>query len=209
VNLVRVVLADPHSVVLLGLRALLESERDVRVVATAVDGAEALKAVRDHKPDLLFVERDMQRPSGIEVMRSLRAELPFTRAIVLGSVLRPDDIAAALRAGARGILPWDRAAADGLRCLRVVANGGYWLDGDAPGDRVRSVISGVAESRGDALTRRERELAEHVADGLRNAEIGTRLGISEGTVKIHLNRIYRKLGLPSRVALALYLREHG
>ncbi|HEY3287180.1 MAG TPA: response regulator transcription factor [Gemmatimonadaceae bacterium] len=206
---VRVVLADPHSVVLVGLRTLLESERDVQVVATAVDGAETLKAVRDHNPDLLFVERDMQRPSGIEVVRTLRSENHPTRAIMLGSVLRPDDIAAALRAGARGILPWDRAAADGLRCLRVVASGGHWLDGDAPGDRVRSVMNSVADSQGDALTRRERELAEHVAAGLRNAAIALRLGISEGTVKIHLNRIYRKLGLPSRVALALYLRENG
>jgi DNA-binding CsgD family transcriptional regulator len=70
-------------------------------------------------------------------------------------------------------------------------------------------MNSVADSQGDALTRRERELAEHVAAGLRNAAIALRLGISEGTVKIHLNRIYRKLGLPSRVALALYLRENG
>lgn len=206
---VRVVLADPHSVVLIGLRTLLEGEWDVQVVATAVDGAETLGAVREHRPDVLFVERDMQRPSGIEVVRTLRSENHPTRAIVLGSVLRPEDIATALRAGARGILPWDRAAADGVRCLRVVINGGHWLEGDAPGDRVRDVMNSVAESQGDRLTRRERELAEHVAAGFRNAEIAGQLGISEGTVKIHLNRIYRKLGLPSRVALALYLRENG
>ncbi|MHB0963635.1 MAG: response regulator transcription factor [Gemmatimonadaceae bacterium] len=206
---IRVVLADPHRVVLIGLQTLLEGERDVQVVATAVDGEETLHAVREQRPDVLFVERDLQHPSGVEVVRTLRAEALPTRAIVLGSMLRPDEIAAALRAGARGILPWDRAAVDGLRCLRVVVSGGHWLDGEAPGDRVRSAASSVSESQGDALTRRERELSELVAAGLRNAEIGTRLSISEGTVKIHLNRVYRKLGLSSRVALANYLRENG
>ena len=206
---IRVVLADPHSVVLIGLQTLLEGERDVQVVATAVDGEETLKAVREHRPDVLFVERDLQHPSGVDVVRTIRAENLPTRAIVLGSVLRPDDIAAALRAGARGILPWDRAAADGLRCMWVVVNGGHWLEGDAPGDRVRDAISSAADSQGDALTRRERELAEHVAAGLRNAEIGARLGISEGTVKIHLHNIYEKLGLDGRVALMLYAQDKG
>lgn len=207
-KITRVVLADPHSVVLVGLRALLESERDVQVVATAVDGGEALKAVREYRPDVLFVERELQQVSGIDVVRTIRQEQLPTRCVVLGSVLRADDVASALHAGARGVLPWDRAAADGLRCLRVVVSGGHWLEGDAPGDRVRNVMQSVADSHGDALTRRERELAEHVAAGLRNADIAARLGISEGTVKIHLNRVYRKLGLPSRVALALYLRDH-
>lgn len=205
---VRVALADPHSVVLIGLRTLLEGERDIQVVASSVDGAEALDAVRALRPDVLFIEKDTQHPDGIEVIRAVRAEGLPTRCVMLGSTLRADDIGAALRAGVRGILPWDRAAADGIRCLRVVVNGGHWLEGDASSSRLQAAIGSVAESRGDALTRRERELAELVADGLRNSEIGARLGISEGTVKIHLNRVYRKLGLPSRVALALYLREN-
>ncbi len=208
-TLVRVALADPHSVVLVGLRTLLEGERDIQIVATAVDGAEALDAVRELRPDVLFIEKDTQHPAGLDVIRAICAERLPTRCVMLGSTLRPDDIAAALRAGVRGILPWDRAAADGIRCLRVVVNGGHWLDGDAPGDRVRTAINSIADARGDALTRRERELAELVAAGLRNAEIGARLSISAGTVKIHLNRVYRKLGLPSRVALANYLRENG
>lgn len=206
---VRVALADPHSVVLVGLRTLLEGERDIQVVASAVDGEEALDAVRTLRPEVLFIEKDTQHPDGLEVIRTIGAEGLPTRCVMLGSTLRNEDIGAALRAGVRGILPWDRAAADGIRCLRVVVNGGHWLEGDASGARLQAALASVAESRGDALTRRERELAELVAEGLRNSDIGARLGISEGTVKIHLNRVYRKLGLPSRVALALYLRENG
>ena len=173
------------------------------------DGADAVGQIEKLRPDVLFIERDTQHPDGLDVVRAARAEQLPTRCVLLGSTLGPDDVAAALRAGVRGILPWDRAAADGLRCLRVVVNGGHWLEGDASVDDIRRVAQAVPEARGDALTRRERELAEQVAAGLRNGAIAQRLGISEGTVKIHLNRVYRKLGLSSRVALALYLREHA
>jgi DNA-binding NarL/FixJ family response regulator len=209
-TVIRAVLANPYTVVLVGLRALLESDRDVQVVATAVSADETFAAVGEHEADILFVERAMPGTGGLDIIRRLHDTGRAVRSVLMGSVLEAEDIAAALEAGARGALVWDKAASDAVRCLRVVANGGIWLDGDAPTDRIRLLLAEHGgRGRGNSLTRRESELAALVANGLRNAQIAERLHISEGTVKIHLNRIYRKLGTPSRVALALYLRDHA
>lgn len=206
----RVVLVDDHVVVLMGLQTLLSMERDVTVVGTAVDGDEALDAVRAHDPDVLVVDLQMPRLTGLGVLRALKEQKARTRVVLMGAVMSDDEIAMALRLGARGILAKDRAAAELMRCLRVVMGGGYWLEGTASTEEsTRERAATANEERLRVLTPREQQLAACVAKGMRNAEIAQHLGIAEGTVKIHLNRVYRKLGVASRVALTLAIQNQA
>ena len=203
---IRVVLADDHGVVLVGLQTLLGLEKDVEIVAVAVDGLEALDAVREHDPDVLILDLTMPRAGGMDVLTALRADKRRTRTVLLSAVLSEPDIARALHLGARGVLTKDRAAVDIVRCLRVVSSGGYWLEGaHAGGATVASLTAHMQTDDGKTLTARESELANCVAEGMRNAEIARRLGIAEGTVKIHLYRIFKKLDVSSRVELVLAL----
>lgn len=199
---IRVVLADDHMVVLVGLKTLLGVERDVDVQAVAIDGEEALEAVRRHDPDVLVADLQMPRMDGLAVLRTLRQEQRATRVVVMGAVMTDEEVMLALKLGARGILSKDRAASELMACLRVVAAGGHWLEGaPALAAQAEARTLHMSEEVGRVLTRREEQLAACVAKGMRNAEIAQQLGISEGTVKIHLNRIYKKMGVTSRVGL--------
>ncbi|WP_191060818.1 response regulator [Geminicoccus harenae] len=205
----RIVLADDHPVVLQGVNWLLEREGDLEVVARCQSGEEALAAVREHRPDLLVLDLNMPGLSGMDVLRGIAEERLGLRVVLLTADLRDDDLFEAVRLGVRGVILKDMAPELLVRCIRTVHAGGQWLEQHLTGwtlDRLLARESAKQQAT-KTLTQREIELVRLVAEGLRNKEIAFRLGITEGTVKIHLHRIYEKLQVTSRIELANYIRR--
>lgn len=202
--MINVVIADDHPIVLAGLGQLIRGEAGMQVVATCVNGAEALEAVHTKKPDVLLLDINMPRLDGLGVLRALAAERAEVCTVVLTAELDPSVVAALRLAGARAIVLKELSPQHVVDCIRRVHAGAEWIEclGHA-----RAATEIRSESRDYVdLTPRERELAALVASGLRNREIASRLGISEGTAKLHLYNVYKKLGVANRVELALRMQ---
>ena len=206
---IRLVLADDHPVVLTGLEQLLALEDDFVVLARCADGEEALRVVREHRPDVLVLDLHMPVKDGLAVLRELHGERLPARVVILTASLGTHDVLEAIRLGARGVVLKDMAPDLLVRCIRTVHAGGQWLERGLATAALNRLLEGEASARraADLLTPRELELVRMVARGLRNKEIARELDITEGTVKIHLHNIYRKVGVDSRVALTLYAQE--
>jgi DNA-binding NarL/FixJ family response regulator len=200
-----VVLADDHLIVLDGLQRLLEAESDCTVVATCRTAEAALDACGREPVDILITDLRMPAMGGIELLRQVAARHPAIRTVVLTADLGEEDAAAALRHGVKGIVLKEEAPSVLSECLRVLAAGGTWL---ADAHRARGEAGAaeggrpVDEALLALLTPREVEIARFVSRGLRSKDIGIALGISPGTVKIHLHRIYTKLQISTRIELA-------
>ena len=202
--MINIVIADDHPIVLAGLGQLIRGEAGMQVVATCVNGNEALQAVRARRPDVLLLDINMPRLDGFGVLRTLASERADVRTIVLTAELDSGAVAAARLAGARGVVLKELSPQHVLDCIRRVHSGTDWVEFLG---RARDVVEQRDEQRDTSeLTPRERELATLVASGLRNREIATRLGISEGTAKLHLYNVYKKLGVSSRVELAIRMQ---
>jgi two-component system, NarL family, nitrate/nitrite response regulator NarL len=208
---IRLVLADDHPLLLDALARLVGQEPDMEVVARCGDGEAALRAAREHRPDVLVLDLRMPRLGGMEVLRRVAGEAPGVRVVVLAGELDEGGLLEAVRLGARGVVLKDAGPDVLVRCVRTVHEGGQWLDSHVAGRALERLLAReTARQRVAAvLTPREVELVELVSQGLRNKEVAARLGISEGTVKIHLHRIYDKLGVGSRVGLANHVRDKG
>jgi DNA-binding NarL/FixJ family response regulator len=206
---VSLILADDHPIVLDGLERLFVAQGDFAIVARCRDGAEALQAVRQHRPDVLVLDIRMPEPDGLAVLRQLEG-LP-TRIVLLTAELDEDDVLEAVRLGVRGVVLKEMAPQMLVDCVRKVAAGEQWIERRSLTralDRMLRREAGLREVT-SVLTPREIEIVRLVAEGLRNQAIGERLHISEGTVKVHLHNIYEKLGIDGRVALTHYAREKG
>ena len=209
-HLVRVLLADDHPVVLAGLRELIAAKDGFQVVATATNGEEALRALRELKPDLAVLDVSMPDMTGLDVLAVLNSEGLDIPVVFLTATASDEQIAAAVTLGVRGIVLKDAAPDSLIQCLRTIADGGRWL----PPEVVDAALSRESERRLEAhrveqsMTSREREIALLVAKGMSNKEIGRKLSVSEGTVKIHLHNIYQKLGVSNRTSLAALALAH-
>jgi DNA-binding NarL/FixJ family response regulator len=202
---ITVVIADDHPIVLMGLDNLFALEREYRVVARCVSGEEALDAVAKHDPDILIVDMKMQPLDGIAVLEALKRSEARVRTILLSASIHPTDVRTALRLGARGVIFKEQAPQQLIQCVRTVHEGGYWLEQAGLSDVLREEPATPHPSNASpTLTGREREIVNLVADGLRNKEIAKRLDIAEGTVKVHLNNMAKKLGVENRVGLLLH-----
>jgi len=208
----RVILADDHPVFLNGLRSLLQTDPTFEVVATCSDGEAALQAILEIKPDLAVLDVSMPGCTGVEVLARLGNRGLSTRVILLTASAGDHEIVEAVARGAYGLMLKDAAADTLLECMRSVSVGRRWL----PRDVVEAAVRREGEKRArvsqldDALTSREREIVTLVAEGQSNKEIARRLGLTDGTVKIHLHNIYRKLEVSNRTsltALALSFRN--
>lgn len=193
----RLVIADDHHLFRQGLTSLLRSEPDVTVVAET-DRVESLGPLLGKTPcDLLLLDLQMER-SVLGDIEALSSHAPI---VVLTASEVAADAVAAIRRGARAVV-FKRFAVETLMdAIRTVANGDVWLPASLQthmADQLRSPAS-------NALSPREEDVLRHVAIGMRNAEIAETLAISEETVKTHLNRIFRKLGVRDRVELALHV----
>jgi DNA-binding NarL/FixJ family response regulator len=204
---IRLVLADDEAMLRRGLRVLLENGGSIHVVAEAGDGEELLTAVRVHRPDVALVDVQMPGTDGLDALRALQAmpEAPVTA--VLTTFDLDDYVAEALRLGANGFLLKDADPAVLVRAVQDLASGGAVLDPRITArllPRFRGLSDSVQEAqlvRG--LSGRESQVLRLLADGRSNADIGTRLGLTEATVKSYVSTVLSKLGAENRVQAAL------
>lgn len=210
-NGLTLVLADDHHVVREGLRLLLETRLHCRVVGEAATGAEAVALVRQYHPDLLIVDLSMPGMNGIEVIRTVRAQVPETRVIVLSIHGDEPHVREALRAGAMAYVLKEALADDFLHAITQVAAGQRYLSPRLAERAIRS-FAGEGQDAGteaEGLSPREREVLALVAEGLTSAAIAERLGIGVRTVEWHRARLLHKLGLHTVADLVRYALQHG
>jgi DNA-binding NarL/FixJ family response regulator len=209
---IRIVLADDHPIVLEGVARLVEQEPDLELVARCGSGALVLATVRDHRPDILVLDLRMPQLGGMEVLRQAARDGLSMKTVLLTADIGEEDLLEAVRLGVRGIVLKEAAPDQLVRCIRAVNAGGQWLEQRLAGLALERLLA--HESRQQRMTQilsaRELELARLVRRGARNKVIAIELGITEGTVKLHLHRIYKKLGVTSRIELANHVqREEG
>jgi DNA-binding NarL/FixJ family response regulator len=206
---IRLVLADDHPIVLDGLENLFRLQPNFQVVARCLNGEETLAAVRRHRPDVLLLDIHMPGKDGLTVLRELQREKLPTKTVLLAAVLEEGEALDALRLGVRGMLLKELAPQMVVRCVRKVHLGEQWIETHAFGCALHTLLQREAGEREAVrvLTPREGELLRMVARGLRNKEMSERLGIGEGTVKMHLHHVYRKLKVKNRVQLILYAQS--
>ncbi len=207
---VHLALADDHPIVLDGLESLFRLEPDFQVVARCINGEETLVAVRRHRPDILILDLRMPRGDGLEILRTLRREKLPTKVVLLAAALEEDEILDALRLGVRGVVLKELAPQLLVECVRKVHAGEQWLEKQLSSRVLETLLRREAGGRAasSVLTPREIEIVRMVASGLRNRELARRLGVTEGTVKIHLHNIYKKLKVQSRVELVLHAQSN-
>lgn len=205
----RILIADDHPLMLSGLEAVLRNTA-YQVVGKARDGVELLNLLPNSRADILIVDINMPGRNGIEVLRTLRSKGDRRAVILLTADLHDDALADALELDVNGIILKEGAETLLITCLDQVARGGRWIDGGVV-QRALDLAKKDKNKRGPLakLTVRERAIAQLVGQGLRNREIGDELGLTEGTVKVSLHRIYDKLGIETRVELAMLARDAG
>ncbi len=188
---IRVLVADDHPILREGLVVLINRQDGMTVVAEASDGREAVELFARVAPDLAVIDLRMPAMDGIEVIAAIRSADPHARLIILTSFASDEDIYRALRAGARGYLLKEEPVEELVECLRAVHEGRTFIP--------PAIASKLAQRVGTVdLTAREREVLSLIAKGLANREIGQKLDVTEGTVKVHVNNILTKLGVASR-----------
>jgi two-component system nitrate/nitrite response regulator NarL len=210
-----IVIADDHALFRAGLRMLLESESDLRVLAEAGDGDEALDAVRAHKPDILLLDLAMPRRPGLEVLRALGESQTLVRTIMLTAAIDNAQMIEALQLGAQGIVLKDCATQLLFKSIRAVVTGEYWVGRERVTNLVRylrsiatSAEAGASRTQKFRLTARELQIISAIVGGYTNKEIAQRFALSEDTVKHHLTNIFDKCGLSNRLELALFAVNH-
>lgn len=210
---VRIVVADDQTTVRQGLATMLDLLPDVEVVGTAANGAEALRLVADHAPDVVLMDLHMPGMDGVEATRRIRAEHPATRVVVLTTFADDDSVLAGLRAGALGYLTKEAGREEIGRAVQAAAAGQSVLDADVQRRLVAATGAPVAPParRGlpGGLTPREGEVLALIGAGLTNREIAARLYVSEATVKTHINNLFAKAGLRDRAQAVRYAYDHG
>ena len=199
---IRIMIADDHSVVRFGIAAIVSSRRDMTVVAQAANGTEAVELFRTHRPDITLIDLRMPELGGADVIRIVRNEEPKARFIVLTTYQGEEDIHRALIAGASAYLLKGMSHSELLNALDVVYRGGRYFP--------QSVLYTLNGRRPDAeLTPREHEIVKLIVLGLTNKEIGRHLGITEGTVKWHVNLILGRMGVSDRTQAAIAAVKRG
>jgi len=214
---VRILVADDHAMFRDGLKRLVESEDDLHVVGEAGDATEAVNLSRELKPDVLLLDLTMPNGGGLDALRAICSGPPTaTRSIMLtGDHNHRGDTIAALQLGARGIVVKTSEAVMLFRSIRAVMMGEYWLWHQKVADGVEAIRLIMANGDGGSktdkyrLTARELEIVPHVAGGASNRDIAQLLSVREDTVKRHLSNIFDKLGVYSRLELALFAINHG
>jgi two-component system nitrate/nitrite response regulator NarL len=206
-----VLIADDHPVVLGGLKALIAENPQFRVVATAADGASALAELQRTTPDVAVLDLNMPIHNGLAVLQRAAELHVSTPIVILAAAASDADIHALVTSGAAGLLFKDAAPQVLTTCLERVLAGRKWIAADALAAVQRQEVKNqLSQSRLSSLTQREIELLRLVQNSRSNKEIAYALNLSEGTVKVHLNNMFRKLGVSSRAELAsLKLVESG
>ena len=208
---VTLVAADPHPLSLLGLDQLLKSEQGLTLLASCTTAAETMQEVRRHQPDLLVVDINLPDRDGLELINELKNSSLEVKIVVLTATMDDEQTIDALRFGVKGVVLKSMPSHLLVQCLQKVAAGGLWMEKESIGQAFEKMLHREAGMRRLAtiLTPRETEVMRCVATGLSNNQIAEKLIVSEGTIKIHVHNIYRKLGINNRVDLTLYAQKRG
>ncbi|MFO7785934.1 MAG: response regulator transcription factor [Desulfatiglandales bacterium] len=209
----RIVLAEDHTILREGLKALLSAEPSMEIVCEAGDGQEAIRCVDAHSPDLVLIDLTMPRMDGLEAIREIRRRHTTTRILVLTVHRTEEYIHAALEAGADGYVVKDSTHSELLMAIHHVLSGKRYLGPEASEKVIEGYLEGQKSLRKktvlDTLTQRERETLKLIAEGYRNREIADFLCISVKTVEKHRGSLMKKLKLHNSAALTAFAVEKG
>ncbi|MCU0841791.1 MAG: two-component system response regulator NarL [Thiobacillaceae bacterium] len=206
-----VAIVDDHPLFRRGLIQLLRTLSEFELVAEASSGAEGIATAKALRPDLLLLDLNMKDMSGLDVLRQVKPALPDTRVIMITVSDQTEDLVAALLAGADGYLLKDMEPEEMLESLRVAAAGRLTVSGSLAhvlAEALREQARPVSPQEA-GLTEQEWRILDLIADGMSNKLIARELEIAEGTVKVHVKHLLRKLNLRSRVEAAVWRIEHG
>ena len=206
---IRVVLADDHSVVRAGIRKILETVSDIKVVAEASDGKQAIEAIAAVRPDVAVLDVRMPRSSGIDATRWIREHSPKTAVLVLSAYDDDPYVLAVLQAGANGYVLKSADAEDIVLAVRNVHAGKSALDPEIAKKVLKSLSGAQGSDQLQPLSAREREVLSLVSQGHTNKAIGSVLQISPRTVQGHLAKIFNKLGAESRTQAVMRAISSG
>jgi DNA-binding NarL/FixJ family response regulator len=210
---VRILLADDHTLVRQGLRKLLEERPDWEVIAEAGDGREAVRLAEQHKPDVAILDVAMPLLNGIEATRQITKRVPATKVLVLSMHADEAYVTQILQAGATGYLLKDSADVDLLKAVGEAARGRSFFSPAIArvmlDDYVRQLADKGVTDRYEALSEREREIFQLIAEAKTNKEIAALLNVSPSTVETHRAHIMEKLDLHSAAEIVLYAVRRG
>ncbi len=202
----KILVAEDDPLTLAGIEMLL-AQSNFQVVATVGSGAEALDRMGSARPDILVLDVDMPERSGLDVLRTLRSRGDQRPVILLTGNIDEQKANEAMQLGVNGLVIKANAPRDLLICLASVAEGRRWFDQEVLQRAMERAMSpGTSRDPLEGLSPRERAIAALVQRGLRNKEIAAELGLTEGTVKVHLHKIFDKIGVRSRTELILRAR---
>lgn len=206
---IRVLLADDHPVVRLGMAASLANREQITIVGEAVDGRDAIKKAKELLPEILLLDLDMPFLSGLEVMQVLRKDMPGIKVIVLSMVHHPDYVRRVLQSGARGYILKDAKPEELVKGIEAVEAGKTYFSAEVARIALNSLITGAnSKDPVGLLTNREKEVLIAIAEGLSNKEIASRLGIGIRTVESHRERVMQRLGINSVAGLTRFAIEN-
>lgn len=197
-----ILLADDHPFMRAGVEAVLRTSQ-FEVIATAANGDEALSAVKRYDPVICIFDVRMPRRNGVEALEAMRAEGDLRPVVLLTAEIEDAVLISAVRARVNGIVLKGGAPDALLSCLDAVVAGRSAIPQELMQRALDLSLKATPHHPFDGLSQRECQIAEHVGQGMRNRAIAQSLGMSEGTVKVYLHKIYQKLGLENRTELAL------
>ena len=187
-----VAICDTEPIVIEGLRSFLKLQEDIHILCSGGSPAEMLDLLRANPPRVVLIDKAFGVPAVLDFVRSIRRNHPLTVPVVWGTTMSDTEALRFLQAGAAGVVRKDAPLRELLACIRTAAAGNTWAEEQMLSEPVRS-----------PLTAREAQVAELVEHGMKNRDIAGTLGISTGTVKIHLKHIFEKTGIRGRYGLAL------
>jgi two-component system nitrate/nitrite response regulator NarL len=208
---IRVVLADGESLFVEGLELLLRSERDIEVTGAATSLEAAMQKVRQRSADVLLAGQQLADGSALDLVRQIRSEGLTIAVVLLARAVDDAQVFESMRLGIAGIVLKTMPARLLFQCIRKVHSGGEWVEKESVGRALHRLLRSQqsAAEHAAVLSVREMDVVRAVATGLRNRQVADRLFISESTVKVHLNNIFDKLNVSSRIQLTLYAQANG
>ena len=208
----KILLCDDQAVIRDGLELLLNLEKDMQVVGSAADGAEAMELTSQKQPDLVLMDLKMPGTNGIEATREIHAKFPQIKILVLTTYDDDEWLFDAIRAGASGYLLKDTPRQKIVEAIRGTLEGKSFLDPSVAGKLMNQVASNQTQPDSvlkEKLTERELDVLRLIAKGFNNSDIATQLHLSEGTVRNHVSAILEKLGVSDRTQAAVIAIQHG
>lgn len=208
--MIKLLLADDHPIILSGIESVLRGSR-YEIAATVADGGAALEAIAGVRPDILLLDLRMPVRSGLDVLRVLRSRGDQRKVILLTADLADEELREAIQLGVNGIVLKESAQQSLVRCLDQVSADARWIEPDLLQRALNLAADdgGASPGKKTRLTTKERAVIRLVAQGQRNREIADELGMTEGTVKVYLHRLYQRLDVTNRTELAVRARALG